>query len=830
MILKYNYPKLTLVILLVFISQLAVAKMRIHENVSFEDFPQRLKDNIEHQIHWKDGFLDVTRLPYSALGNGISDDTEAIQNAIDDAFAANLVVYFPPGTYLVSDQLKCIQPQGSSLPVNPISAKSQRKFGHLLVGSDNEWPTIKLKDSSTVEENILIFFAYINDEGITESSRHYLASIRNFNIDMGNNPDVSALSNSGAQYAVIQNINIYGDFDAGIYRVPGSGGYSANITITGGQVGIRQDEYRPCPTIFGLKLSGQSKYGIELLNARGALTVAGFEITGPADEGSDYSAVFLKNTNSNSEQGAVADLVLKDGSITSGSSNDAIFNYNQNIVLENVWIKSGSIISSGINSQKLAGDSENWKYLAEYVFAAAVDSGTVSINGELKKNNSSDIILVSELKDSLPAEGLLERHLWGEMPSWEDEHVNVVNDFGVTPDNDLDDDAIKLQEAIDAVCTPGNSHYGKTLFIPRGYYHLKSTLVLRKNLKMLGAGKNISVIAAATEWLPENPVSVVSTVNEDMGNIKLSDFALFLWTGSVDNGTQNRKNLTLLDFCAGNSIIRDVQTDIESQDWKYNTYAQPAIRFSESAGGKIYGLCGDLGTKGAVEDTYSMVSIKNTRNSLVFYQTSIEDVSEATSQEEQQENLLQLKIDSSKDVSIYGFKYEGKTQHMLVKDTDSFQVYGGAGNYWMIDERRDAIFEIENTKNVFIANMSHDPKEQLPGKSFLKDDSILINHKHPIVLYRKTEKTPDEEEVHTEEMQEHEELLVYPIPVNDFLHISSIKQSHQYNYRLFNVYGAEVQYGLLSNNYINCSSLESGIYILNIYFEKQTYNTKVLVN
>jgi parallel beta-helix repeat protein len=49
-------------------------------------------------------YLDVTASPYLAAGNGTTDDTTAIQDAIDDAVGHGLgeYVYFPQGTYKVS--------------------------------------------------------------------------------------------------------------------------------------------------------------------------------------------------------------------------------------------------------------------------------------------------------------------------------------------------------------------------------------------------------------------------------------------------------------------------------------------------------------------------------------------------------------------------------------------------------------------------------------------------------------------------------------------------------------------------------------------------------
>jgi polygalacturonase len=37
---------------------------------------------------------------FGAMGDGVTDDTAAIQNAANDALASHRVLLFPPGTYL----------------------------------------------------------------------------------------------------------------------------------------------------------------------------------------------------------------------------------------------------------------------------------------------------------------------------------------------------------------------------------------------------------------------------------------------------------------------------------------------------------------------------------------------------------------------------------------------------------------------------------------------------------------------------------------------------------------------------------------------------------
>jgi hypothetical protein len=83
---------------------------------------------------------------------------------------------------------------------------------------------------------------------------------------MGNNPDISAVYNNGAQLCALENLKIYGNFDKGISTLPGSGGYTANIEIIGGRIGIYQDNFRSNPTLFNIILREQSECGLMVLD------------------------------------------------------------------------------------------------------------------------------------------------------------------------------------------------------------------------------------------------------------------------------------------------------------------------------------------------------------------------------------------------------------------------------------------------------------------------------------------------------------------------------------------------------------------------------------
>jgi len=52
------------------------------------------------------GVVDVTRPPYNAQGDGVTDDTAAIQRALDDYPDRCAILYLPNGVYLISDTLR----------------------------------------------------------------------------------------------------------------------------------------------------------------------------------------------------------------------------------------------------------------------------------------------------------------------------------------------------------------------------------------------------------------------------------------------------------------------------------------------------------------------------------------------------------------------------------------------------------------------------------------------------------------------------------------------------------------------------------------------------
>src|SRR5262245_41409044 len=84
------------------------------------------------------GVMDVTKSPYHARGDGRTDDTEALQQALLDNANANRIIYLPNGTYLISGTLRW--------PTAPLADSRYRRT--ILQGQSRDGTKIRLADDA----------------------------------------------------------------------------------------------------------------------------------------------------------------------------------------------------------------------------------------------------------------------------------------------------------------------------------------------------------------------------------------------------------------------------------------------------------------------------------------------------------------------------------------------------------------------------------------------------------------------------------------------------------------------------------------------------------
>jgi len=134
--------------------------------------------------------VDVTQPPYSAKGDGVTDDTEPLQRALNENVGRHKALYFPKGTYLVSRTLTW-----------PKKWNGRDNWGKtMLRGEQRDLTTIRLKDGSFTNASKPEAIMWCGGFGSADWFHNY---VENLTFDVGaQNPGAIALqfysNNSGA--------------------------------------------------------------------------------------------------------------------------------------------------------------------------------------------------------------------------------------------------------------------------------------------------------------------------------------------------------------------------------------------------------------------------------------------------------------------------------------------------------------------------------------------------------------------------------------------------------------------------------------------------------
>lgn len=142
------------------------------------------------------GVVNVKNAPYNAKGDGVTDDTAAIQKALSTYPNKNKIIYLPKGTYLVSDQLQWPAGRGGNTYKRTI-----------LQGQNTGQTIIKLKNRMPGFTNPLLPKAVIWT-GKAPAQR-FRNAIRNLTVDTGTgNSGAIAIQFIANNQGAIRNITI----------------------------------------------------------------------------------------------------------------------------------------------------------------------------------------------------------------------------------------------------------------------------------------------------------------------------------------------------------------------------------------------------------------------------------------------------------------------------------------------------------------------------------------------------------------------------------------------------------------------------------------------
>ncbi len=391
--------------------------------------------NTERTFPADSGMVNV-KTQYGAKGDGVTDDTAALQKAISSVIRSGngAILYFPSGTYLVSRPL--IEKDLHGTWQSQLTFQGENQGRTIIKLTDND-PSYQ---SSSSPADVLDMGSLqpldSNSGGGNNGFDNYLFDIT---IDVGmGNPGAVALDFMGNNYCGLRNVtlrssdpNHAGAVGLSMLRYASGPCLMKNVVINGFDYGIEATTLEYSVTFEGLTLLNQRLYGI--YNSTDVLSIRGLVST------NTVPAIY--------NQGQYGLITLLQASLQGGASGVSAIQNNGTLYARNVTSAGyRSTLQNG--TQVIAGST-----ITEY------DSGPVTN-------------LFSSSKSSLNLPIL-------ETPQFEDTNLanwaNVVS-FGADPKGSADSSAA-IQAAIDSGAT--------TVYFPVGGYLVSKTIIVRGKVRMI---------------------------------------------------------------------------------------------------------------------------------------------------------------------------------------------------------------------------------------------------------------------------------------------------------------------------------------------------------
>ncbi|MGP0018994.1 MAG: glycosyl hydrolase family 28-related protein [Candidatus Sulfotelmatobacter sp.] len=386
--------------------------------------------NAERTFPPDSGMVNV-KTEYGAKGDGVSDDTEAIQLAISSVVhhsqTGPRIIFFPIGIYLVSRPL--------------VEKDRMSRWSSLLTlqGENRAATIIRLKDNSALYQSPsapadVLEFASQNAKPNGAGNSAFDNNIFDLTIDVGRgNPGAVALDFLGNNYCALRNVTLQssdpshsGAIGLALLRYATGPCLVKNVVINGFDYGIKVANNEYSLTVEGLTLLNQKRYGI--YNASNVLSIRHFFSTNGVPAICNANAAGLVTLAGSSVQGGASQV-------------SAIENH-------------GTLYARDVTSLGYASALEGrGSAISEY------DSGPV-VNQFGGKASSLNLAVE-------------------ETPFFEDSSLTnwkSVTAYGADPTGVADSSAA-IQAAIDSGAT--------TVYFPTGVYAIKRTILVGGKVRML---------------------------------------------------------------------------------------------------------------------------------------------------------------------------------------------------------------------------------------------------------------------------------------------------------------------------------------------------------
>ncbi|WP_438445266.1 glycosyl hydrolase family 28-related protein [Gorillibacterium sp. sgz5001074] len=492
-------------------------------------------------------YVDVTKAPYYAKGDGLTDDTAALQKALSENTGKNALVYLPNGTYLVS---------------NTLTWSSYVKEAKRMVvqGESREGTVIKLKDQTPSFMDPAapkaVISPYSGPGGVAGSASNdeinyqaFMNALIDVTVDTGaGNPGAVGIEWTNHNEGGIRNVTIRsgdpsGTGVAGIdLSKPWEGpGLIKNVSIDGFDVGIKGRNTTYSMVFENITLRNQKLAGID--NSAYIMSIRGL---------TSHNAVpVLHQHDSNDGMITLVDAVLSGG----GSDTAALVNDAGQLFVRNVRAEGYSSVIRDKGAEVPGLTVKEYVAGGVYsLFPTALQSLNLPIEDAPKLGYSSPKAIM--------------------------EHGANVKDFKRPGDPD---DTLSIQRAID-------SGASIVYFPTRSTYTISDTIHIRGNVQQITAFESTFDVSNAADFA-EKPVfrfeGTQPAVLLERFAAQRENTNVHWWMENASSGTVAFRNIFFTDGKTYRSTVPGGKVFVENvagTGWFFNNQSVWARQLNPESG------------------------------------------------------------------------------------------------------------------------------------------------------------------------------------------------------------------------------------------------------